>query len=135
MVLAEHHAVERVARLTTGIEELVSSWKLGPVVEALQALRDVALISAVTFMAEISYVRRFEHPRKLMAYLGLVPSVYSTGQTTNRGGITKAGNYRVRRTLVEGAWTYRFPAKIGERKLYVLQKLPPEIQDIAWKAQ
>ncbi len=135
MVLAERHAVERVGRLTACIEELVLSWKLGPVVEALQALRGVALISAVTFMAEIGDVRRFENPRKLMAYLGLVPSEYSTGQTTKRGGITKAGNSRVRRTLVEGAWTYRFPAKIGERKLYVLQKLPPEVQDIAWKAQ
>lgn len=135
MVLAERHAVERVARLTASIEELVLSWKLGPVVKALQALRGVALISAVTFMAEIGDVRRFESPRKLMAYLGLVPSEYSTGQTTKRGGITKAGNSRVRRTLVEGAWTYRFPAKIGEKKLYVLQELPPEIQDIAWKAQ
>ena len=135
MVLAERHAVERVARLTTGIEELVPDWQLGPVVEALQALRGVALISAVTFMAEIGDVRRFENPRKLMAYLGLVPSEYSTGQTIKRGGITKAGNSRVRRTLVEGAWTYRFPARIGEKKLYVLQKLPPEIQDIAWKAQ
>ena len=132
MVLAERHAVERVGRLTACIEELVLSWKLGPVVEAL---RGVALISAVTFMSEIGDVRRFENPRKLMAYLGLVPSEYSTGQTTKRGGITKAGNSRVRRTLVEGAWTYRFPAKIGEKKLYILQKLPPEIQDIAWKAQ
>lgn len=135
MVLAERHAVERVARLTTGIEELLPDWKLGSVVEALQALRGVALMSAVTFMAEIGDVRRFENPRKLMAYMGLVPSEYSTGQTVKRGGITKAGNSRVRRTLVEGAWTYRFPARIGEKKLYVLQKLPPEIQDIAWKAQ
>ena len=135
MVLAERHAVERVARLTAGIEELVPSWRLGPVVDALQALRGVALISAVTFMAEIGDVRRFENPRKLMAYLGLVPSEYSTGQTVRRGGITKAGNSRVRSTLIEGAWTYRFPARIGERKLYVLQKLPAEIQDIAWKAQ
>jgi transposase len=135
MVLAERHAVERVARLTASIEELVLSWELGPFVEALQALRGVALISAVTFMAEIGDVHRFENLRKLMAYLGLVPSEYSTGQTTKRGGITKTGNSRVRRTLVEGAWTYRFPAKIGEKKLYVLQKLPPEIQDIAWKAQ
>jgi transposase len=69
---------------------------LGAVVEALQALRGVALISAVTFMAEIGDVRRFENPRKLMAYLGLVPSEYSTGQTVKCGGITKAGNSRVR---------------------------------------
>ena len=135
MVLAERHAVERVARLTSSIEELVPNWRLGPVVEALRSLRGVALISAVTFMSEIGDIRRFENPRKLMAYLSLVPSEYSTGLTTKRGGITKAGNSRVRRTLVEGAWTHRFPARIGEKKLYILQKLPPEIQDIAWKAQ
>jgi transposase len=135
MVLADCHAVERVARLTAGIEELVPDWELGPVAETLQTLRGVAVIRAVTFMSGIGDVRRFENPRKLMADLGLVPREYSTGQTTKRGGTTKAGNSRVRRTLVEGAWTYRFPAKIGERKLYVLQKLPPEIQDIAWRAQ
>ena len=135
MVLAERHAVERVARLTGGSEELVPIWQLGPVVEALQALRGVALINAVTFMAEFGDVRRFEDPRKLMAYLGLVPSEYSTGQTVRRGDIIKAGNSRMRRTLFEGAWTYRFSVRIGEKKLYVLQKLPPEIQDIAWKAQ
>jgi transposase len=64
---------------------LVLSWKLGPVVEALQALRGVALISAVTFMFEIGDVRQFENPHKLMAYLGLVPREYSTGQTAKRG--------------------------------------------------
>jgi len=135
MMLAERHAVERVDRLTASIEELVPDCSLGPVVEALQTLRGVALIGAVTFMAEIGDARRFDHPRKLMAYLGLVPSEYSTGLTTRRGGITKAGNSRVRRTLVEGAWTYRYPARIGERKLYILQKVSPEVRDIAWKAQ
>jgi len=90
---------------------IVADWSLGLVVEALQALCGVALIGAVTFMAEIGDVRRFDHPRKLMTYLGLVPSEYSTRLTTRRGGITKAGNSRVRRILVEGAWTYRYPAK------------------------
>lgn len=135
MLMAERHAVERVARLTAGIEEVLPDWQLKPVVDALQALRGVALIGAVTFIAEIGDVRRFETPRKLMAYLGLVPSEYSTGLSIKRGGITKAGNSRVRRSLIEGAWTYRYPARIGERKLYILQGLPTEIQDIAWKAQ
>lgn len=88
MVLAECHAVERVARLTAGIEELVPDWELGPVAEALQALRGVAVIRAVIFMSEIGDVRRFENLRKLMADLGLVPSEYSTGQTTKRGGMS-----------------------------------------------
>lgn len=108
MVLAERHARERVDRLMTAIEELVLSWSLGGAVEALQSLRGVALVGAVTFMTEVGDVRRFDHPRQLMAFLGLVPSEYSTGLRTQRGGITKAGNSRVRRTLIEGAWAYRW---------------------------
>lgn len=95
----------------------------------------MALISAATFMAEIGDVRRFETPVKLMDYLGLVPSEYSTGKTTRRGGITQAGNSRVRHNLIEDAWTYRLPARPGARKLYILQKQSAEAQDIAWKAQ
>jgi transposase len=135
MLQAERNATERVDRLTGHIEALVPEWDLAPAVNALQALRGVALISAVTFMAEIGDVRRFETPVKLMAYLGLVPSEYSTGKTTKRGGITRAGNSRVRHKLIEGAWTYRLQARPGARKLYILQEQPAEVQDIAWKAQ
>lgn len=135
MVLAERHARERLERLTAAIEELVPDWSLGVVVEALQSLRGVALIGAVTFMTEVGDVRRFDHPRKLMSYLGLVPSEYSSGSRTQRGGITKAGNARVRRTLVEGAWAYKWPARVGSKQMYQHRKVFPEIQDIAWKAQ
>lgn len=89
MLQAERNATERHDRLTGHIEALVPEWDLAPAVTALQALRGVALISAVTFMAEIGDVRRFETPVKLMAYLGLVPSEYSTGKTTKRGGISR----------------------------------------------
>ncbi len=135
MLQAERNAAERLDRLTGHIEALVPEWTLAPAVNALQALRGVALISAVTFMAEIGDVRRFDTPVKLMAYLGLVPSEYSTGKTTRRGGITRAGNAHVRHKLIEGAWTYRLPVRPGARKLYILREQPPEIQDIAWKAQ
>jgi transposase len=135
MLQAERNATERHDRLIGHIEALVPEWDLAPAVNALQALRGVALISAVTFMAEIGDVRRFETPVKLMAYLGLVPSEYSTGKTTKRGGITRAGNSRVRHKLIEGAWTYRLPARPGARKLYVLQEQSAEVQDIAWKAK
>ena len=135
MLQAERNATERLGRLTGHIEALVPEWDLAPAVNALQALRGVALISAVTFMAEIGDVRRFETPVKLMAYLGVVPSEYSTGKTTKRCSITRAGNARVRHKLIEGAWTYRLQARPGERKLYILKEQPPEVQDIAWKAQ
>ena len=135
LILAERHARERVERLTEAIEDLVQDWSLGGAVEALQTLRGVALIGAVTFLAEVGDVRRFSHPRQLMSYLGLVPSEFSTGQTVSRGGITKAGNAHVRRTLIEGTWSYRWAPRIGEKQLYHQRKVPPEINDIAWKAQ
>ena len=135
MVLAERHARERVDRLTAAIEELAPLWSLAGVVEALQALKGVGLIGAVTFMTEIGDLRRFDHSRKLMGFLGLVPSEYSFGGQTSRRGITKCGNARVRRTLVEGAWCYRWPVKISPAQFYQHRKVSPEIQDIAFKAQ
>jgi transposase len=135
MIEAVHAARERVRRLEAAIEEFVPSWSLGPVVCALQALRGVDLIVAVTFATEVGDVTRFESPRQLMGYLGLVPGERSTGDTVRRGGITKAGNGRVRHMLVESAWTYRHPPKIGKMKLYKLEQVSPSVRAIAWKAQ
>jgi transposase len=128
-------AETRLERLTQHVAEVVSSWSMAPVVEAYQALRGVAFLTAVTFVAEIGDVRRFETPRQLMAYLGLTPSEHSTGDRVRRGSITKAGNPRARRVLIEGAWTYRYPARLS-RPLQVRQEsLPAVVRAIAWKAQ
>ena len=135
MVEAVRLAKERVERLERTIEEFLPAWSLAPIVEALRALRGVDLIVAATFVSEVGDVGRFDNPRQLMGYLGLVPSERSTGDTVRRGGITKAGNRRVRHMLVESAWTYRHPPKIGKDKLYVLKKVPPKVRQIAWQAQ
>lgn len=135
MVIAETQCRERVARLERAIEDSLLDWSLAPVVERLQALRGVGLIAAVTFMVEVGDVRRFETPRRLMAYLGLVPSERSTGDTVRRGGITKTGNARVRRALAESAWTYRYPAKVGKRKYFATRHMSEEVRETAWKAQ
>ena len=140
LVLREYRpAIEdaeaRLERLTQHVSEVVSSWSMAPVVEAYQAMRGVAFLTAVTFVAEIGDVRRFETPRQLMASLGLVPSERSTGEQVRRGRITKAGNPRARRVLIEGAWTYRSPARLS-RPLQVRQEsLPKTVRAIAWKAQ
>jgi hypothetical protein len=68
-----------------------------------------------------------------MAYLGLVPSERSIGDTLRRGGITKTGNGRVRHMLVESAWTYRHPPKIGVKKLYSMEAAPPKVREIVPK--
>jgi transposase len=128
-------AETRLERLTQQVTEVIASWSMAPVVAAYQALRGVALLTAVTFVAEIGDVRRFESPRQLMAFLGLVPSERSTGERVWRGSITKAGNTRVRRVLIEGAWTYRFPARMSRLLQERQAKLPKVVREIAWKAQ
>ncbi len=89
----------------------------------------------LTFVAAIGDLSRFDTPSKLMAFVGLVPSEYSSGEHVRRGGITKAGNNEARRMLVEAAWSYRYPARVAGEKVEVLVKLPKPIRDIAWKAQ
>lgn len=135
LIMAESQCRERVLRLEKSIEDSMLDWPLTPVVERLQALRGVRLVCAATFMVEVGDVRRFTNPRQLMAYLGLVPSERSTGESVRRGGITKTGNARVRRVLAEAAWTYRYPAKLGKRKYFASRHMPEIVQEIAWKAQ
>jgi len=112
LIEALDQAQARRDRLRDHILEQVPLWSLAWLVEALQGLRGFALINAVTLVAEIGDPRRFDSPRQLMAYLGLVPSEHSTGNTVRRGGITKTGNARARKALVEAAWTYTRPAKL-----------------------
>ena len=90
---------------------------------------------ATAFLAEIGDLLRFQTPRELMAYLGLVPSEHSTGETVKRGPITKAGNRRARRTLVECAWSYRHPPRVGREKQDKVAAAPRAVREIAWKAQ
>jgi len=132
---AAQDAETRRDRLTDQIEELLPSWSMAPVVAALQAMRGVALVAAVTVVAEVGDFRRFINPRQLMAYLGLVPSEHSSGGSVRRGGITKAGNALARRVLIEGAWTYRMSARVSRTIDRRLEPLSAEIRDIAWKAQ
>ena len=131
--VTEQH--ERLRRLESELHEQVKSWRLYPVVEAIQALRGVELTGAVILIAELGDLTRFDHPRQLMSYLGLTPSEYSSGERRRQGGITKAGNTHARRALVEGAWGYRYPAKISRHLQLPQEKLTAEVQTIGWKAQ
>lgn len=128
-------ATARRNRLEADIEDALPEWSLAPVVEALQALRGVGLVAAVTLIAELGDITRFNNPRQLMAYLGLVPSEHSSGRSRRQGGITKAGNGAARRMLIEAAWSYRFPARISREQLLRQERLARPIRDIAWKAQ
>jgi len=94
-----------------------------------------SLIPKTALLAEIGDLSRFHTPRELMAYLGLVPSEHSTGDKVQRGGITKAGNRRARRLLVECSWAYRHPPRIGNKKQDKVAAAPQAVREIAWKAQ
>src|ERR1700758_5453499 len=126
---------ERVVRLENAIREAVPEWSLAEVVTALQAVRGIDLIAAVGVLAEIGDLSRFQNPRQLMGYLGLVPSENSTGDKVKRGGITKAGNGRARRILVESAWSYRYPPRVSRDKQPKVEAAPRRVREIAWKAQ
>jgi transposase len=128
-------ALQRLRRLDQQLVRIVPSWSMAPVVEAYQAMRGASFLVAVTFAAEIGDVRRFDNPRQLMSFLGLVPAESSTGDTVRRKGLTLAGNRRARRALVEAAWTYRYPARVSETLRGRLGGLPKAVRDIAWKAQ
>lgn len=134
-VTAIDEAAGRVARLTKQIEELLPSWRMVPVVAALQAMRGVALITAVCVVAEVGDLTRFDNPRQLMAYLGVVPSEHSSGARRHQGAITKSGNSHVRRMLVESAWAYRLPARVTPIIQKRQESLPKPVREIAWKAQ
>ena len=103
--------------------------------KAIQALRGVRLLVATGVIAELGDLTRFDHPRKLMSYLGLVPSEHSSGTNRRLGGLTKAGNSRARRLLVESAHSYRYAANISTDLQKRQEGLPKAIIDIAWKAQ
>lgn len=126
---------ERVNRLTRQMEAMVPSWRMAPVVRALGALRGVSLIVACTTLAELGDLSRFEHPKLLMAFLGLVPSEHSTGEKKRQGNITKTGNGHARRVLVEAAQAYSHPARIARSLLKRQEGLSKEVKDIAWKCQ
>jgi transposase len=131
--VSEH--TERLQRLEQELHEQVHTWRLQPVVEALQGLRGVQFTVAVTLVAELGDLSRFDKPSQLMRYLGLTPSEYSTGDHRHQGAITKTGNAHARRALIEGAWAYRYPAKVSRHLQLRLENLPKPIQDISWKAQ
>jgi transposase len=131
------HMAERVKRLEEAIREAV---KVAPanmqeVIRGLQALRGIAEISAVTVVAELGRISRFENARQLMGYSGAVPSENSSGQRQQRGAITKTGNAHLRRIAIEAAWSYRLKPAVGPVLRKRQEDLPDEIKEMAWKAQ
>lgn len=128
-------ANQRVADITDQMMSALGQWSLKPVVESLVALRGIDKVAAMVLLAELGDISRFDSPRQLMAYLGLVPSEHSTGKRRRQGAITLTGNAHARRMLVESAWSYRFAAR---QTMHLKRKAVNASQPakaIAWRAQ
>ena len=117
------------------MRDTLPEWSLKPLVQALQAMRGVQLIASMTLVAELQDFLRFDNPRQLMAYVGLVPGEHSSGPKRRQGSITKAGNSVARRMLVEVAWHYQHSPRVSPIIAARQDQLPKEVTDIAWKAQ
>lgn len=133
------HVAGRIIKLEKAIDEAVAAApaEIRAVIEALQALRGVAQVTAATIVSEIGSFSRFQSPRQLMGYSGLVASEDSSGGRVRRGSITKAGNGHLRRVLVEAAWAYQHRPNVSGFLLRRQKNLtiPDEAKKIAWKAQ
>jgi transposase len=128
-------ATLRCQQLTERLKELTKGWELEPLLKALQALRGVEFVTAVTLVAEVGDFRRFAKASEFMSYIGLVPSEYTTGNHRRQGPITKTGNAHVRHVLVESAWHYQKPPRISKALRERSVGISPQVCAIAWKAQ
>jgi transposase len=135
LLIAIEQGEASLARMDKLLAETVAQWSRKDLVEDLQALRGVSLLTAATLVVEIDDFRRFDNPRDLMGYLGLVPGEHSSGQKRRVGAITKAGNSVARTALVEASWSYRHPPRKGAKILQRQAGRTETVQTIAWKAQ
>jgi transposase len=131
------HMAERIERLEKAIDVAIEKApaEMRAVIEALQVLRGVAKITAVSIVAEVGRLSRFQKAAQLMGYSGLVSSEFSSGNRIQRGGITKTGNAHLRRVIVEAAWAYQRRPWVGGALLKRQQGLDQELKDLGWKAQ
>ena len=134
-LLAIDQATQRVVRLEALLAVQVPLWRMYPAVEALMTLRGFQLTAAAVLVAELGDVRRFAHPRHVMAFLGLVPRENSTGNTRRQGSITKAGNAHARWILIEAVQHAFLPPKVSAPLALRQQGQPAAFRELSWKIQ
>jgi len=137
LILEVDHQGQRIERLDGAIDRAITAAPehLRALVDALQSLRGVAKLTAVTLATEFGTFSRFERASQVMSYTGVVPSEYSSGAKSRRGAITKTGNSHLRRVLVEAAWHYRHRPRLAQRQKDLQKSLPPKVAAVAWRAQ
>lgn len=135
MIQTVTERIKRLKRLDNELTHQIKQWRYYPIVKSIQAMRGVRLLVAAGVISELGDLTRFDHPRKLMSYVGLTPSEHSSGGRRHLGAITKAGNSRARRLLTEGAHSYRYTANISTEMQKRQEGLSKEVIDIAWQSQ
>jgi transposase len=126
---------ERIVHVERQMEQALEGWSLSPLVDGLMAMRGVKLVTGMTLAAELGELSRFDSAQQLMAFVGLVPSEHSSGCSRRQGHITKSGNARVRRVLVESMWSYRHTPSCSPALRKRAARASQAVQAIAWKAQ
>lgn len=134
-ICAVEEVTGRIKRLDQDIQDEAETSSLWPLIHSLQALKGIRLLTAAVIATELGDLQRFKNAGQLMSFLGLVGSENSTGESIRRGRITKTGNARVRRVLVESAWAYRFQPKLSRELALRSKEIDCDIRAIAWKAQ
>jgi transposase len=134
-LMAVQLATERIARCETAMRDLLEKWRLAPAVRALMAMKGFQTTAAMILVSELGEVHRFNHPRQVMAYLGLVPTENSSSERRRQGHITKCGNAHARWLLVECAQHYVSPPKVSKELSRRQQGQPNEVRAISWRAQ
>ena len=134
-LMAISDAGARVERCEQAMADLLPSWRLGPAVEALMAFKGFQLVAAMITVSELGALPRFEHPRQLMAYLGLVPSEATSSTKRRQGAITKCGNPHARWLLIECAQHYANAPKVSKELSRRQEGQPPGVLKVSWAAQ
>jgi len=128
------HLDRQIEALDADIEDIASRAPFREMVAKLSCLRGISTLAAMVILSEVYDLRRFATASEFMAFLGIVPSEHSSGEKQRRGGITKTGNGRVRRILVEAAWAYRHYPKVTSRQRKMFAQQPPAVADVCSKA-
>jgi transposase len=138
-ILAVEAATERIERIEKHMQDQLAAWHMAPVVKALMGFKGFQTVAAMIVVSEIGNIHRFNHPRQLMAYLGLVPSECSSGESRNQGSITKTGNGHLRWIMVECAQHYRLEPKVSKelttRQELIDKKDRHTVAEISWRCQ
>ena len=127
--------IARRDRVEGELATLAAESRCAATVARLRCLRGIDTLSALGLCAEIGEWERFDHPDQLAAYVGIVPSEHTSGERRRQGSITKAGSTHARRLLIEASYHYRRQPGVGLKLERRQRDQPPEIINIAWRAQ